>query len=174
MSMKDTLTRFAQGIVDGSSRLALINILSAIFDRATSKQLNSAALVIKAGASALVKTGASACHAIAGGALRSIAAATDMAALSGTVTNAKFNVYVYMIDSAGTLTTVMGVEAATLAAVTFPDIPQGKAVIGFTIINPTGTGNFVGGTTPIDDATVVPNAVHVSVVGAFDPSIKVS
>lgn len=174
MGMKDTLSRFAQGIVDGSSRVAIINILSAIFDRATSKQLNSAALVIKAGGGVLVKTGAAACHAMAGGALRSIAAATDMAALSGSVTNTKFNVYVHMIDSAGTLTTVMGVEAATLAAVTFPDIPQGKAVIGFTIINPTGTGPFVGGTTPLDDVTVVPNAVHVSVVGAFDPSIKVS
>jgi hypothetical protein len=174
MSMKDTLTRFAQGIVDGSSRVAIINILSAIFDRATSKQLNTAALVIKAGASALVKTGAAACHAIAGGALRSIAAATDMAALSGTTVNATFNVYTHMIDSAGTLTTVMGTAGATLAAVKFPDIPSGKSVIGFTIINPTGTGDFVGGTTAIDDATVVPNAVHVSVIGAFDPSIKVS
>ena len=173
MSMKDTLTRFAQGIVDGSSRVAILNILSAIFDRATSKQLNAAGLVINTGGSPLVKTGATACHAIAGGILRSIAASTNMAALSGSVTNARFNVYLYMIDSAGTLTTVLGTEATTLAGVLFPDVPQGRAVIGFTIINPTGTGPFVGGTTAIDDATVVPNAVHVSLIGAFDPSIKI-
>lgn len=174
MSMKDTLMRFAQGIVDGSSRVAIVNILSAIFDRATSMQLNSAALVIHGSAGTVPKTGAAACHALAGGVLQSIAAATDMAVFAGTVTNAKFNVYVHLIDSAGVLTTVMGTEGATLGAVLFPAIPQGKAVIGFTIINPTGTGNFVGGTTALDDATVVPTAVYVSVIGPFDPSIKVS
>lgn len=171
--MIDTVTRLLAGMVDGSSRLALRSILNPIADRMSSKQLNSAGLVIKAGGSALVKTGGSACHAIADGVLQSIAAATDMAALSGTVTNAKFNVYVYFIDRGGTLTSSMGVEGATLAAVKFPPIPEKKAVIGFTIINPTGTGNFVGGTTVLDDVTVVPNAVHVSVVGSFDPSILI-
>jgi hypothetical protein len=102
-----------------------------------------------------------------------MAATTNMAALSGSVTNARFNVYVYMIDSAGTLTSAMGTEGATLAAVLFPDIPAGKAVIGFLIVNPTGTGPFVGGTTALDDATVVPNAQHISLVSGFDPSIKV-
>ncbi len=149
----------------------LVPIFSALANQHNSKMLNSAGLVIKAGASALVKTGASACHALANGILVSIAAATDMAALSGTVTNAKFNVYVFLIDSAGTLTSAMGTEAATLAGVKFPTIPEKKAVVGFTIINPTGTGNFVGGTTALDDATVAPNAVHVSVVGGLDPSI---
>jgi hypothetical protein len=46
-------------------------------------------------------------------------------------------------------------------------------MIGFVIINPTGTGPFVGGTTALDDATVVPNAVFVNVTGAFDPSIQI-
>lgn len=174
MSMKDTLTRFAQGIVDGSSRIAIINILSAIFDRATSQQINTAGLVITGGGGTTVKTGAVACHALANGLLQSIAAATSMTAFSGTVVNATFNVFVFLIDSAGVLTTVMGTAGASLAAVVFPLIPAGKAVMGFTIINPTGTGNFVGGTTALDDATVVPNAVHVNVIGSFDPSIKVS
>jgi hypothetical protein len=174
MSMKDTATRYAQGIVDGSTRLAILNMFGALFDRVTSKMINSAGLVIKAGGSTLVKTGATASHALANGVLRSIAAATDMAALSGTVVNATFNVYQYMIDSAGTLTSAMGTAGATLAAVRFPDVPAGKAVIGFTIINPTGTGDFVGGTTAIDDATVVPNAVHVNVHSSFDPSIRVA
>lgn len=169
--MIGTITQFLSGVVDGSSRLALGTILRAIGDRCSSKMLNSAGLVIKTSSSALVKTGATACHAIVQGVLVSIGAATDMAALSGTVTNAKFNVFVYFIDKGGTKTSAMGVEGATLAAVKFPPIPEGKAVIGFTIINPTGTGDFVGGTTAIDDATVVPTAVHVSVVGGFDPSI---
>jgi hypothetical protein len=42
-------------------------------------------------------------------------------------------------------------------------------MVGFLIIHPSGTGNFVGGTTALDDATVVPNAVYVSPTGAFDP-----
>jgi len=164
--------QFLQAVVDSSTKIALSNILLPMADRFSSFQITSAALVIKAGSSALVKTGASACQAVANGVLRSITAATDMAALSGTVANATFNVFVYTINSAGTLATTMGGAGASLAAVTFPQIPVGSAVIGFTIINPTGTGNFVGGTTPIDDGTVVPNAVHVSVVGPFDPTIN--
>lgn len=131
--------------------------------------LTSAGLVIKAGASALAKAG-SAFYAIAGGKLVTKTANTDMAALSGTVTNAKFNVFVYYIDSAGNLTSAMGTEGATLAAVVFPLTPEGKAAIGFTIINPTGTGNFVGGTTALDDATVAPNAAYINLVAPFNPN----
>jgi hypothetical protein len=56
-----------------------------------------------------------------------------------------------------------------LAAVVWPATVAGKTVVSYTIINPTGTGNFVGGTTALDDGTVVPNAVYVPVVGPFDP-----
>jgi hypothetical protein len=139
-------------------------------DRLKSRMLESAGLVIFGAGSAIVKTGGSIARVLANGVLRAIAASTNMAALSGSVTNAKFNVYCFFIDSAGTLTTVMGTEGATLAAVVFPAFPAGKACIGFTIINPTGTGPFVGGTTALDDATVVPNAVHVSVTGPMDPN----
>lgn len=169
--MLSTITQYLQGVADSTSRLAIGTILRAIGDRHTSRMLNTPGLVIKAGSSALVKTGAADCYALVQGVLVKIAAATDMAALSGTVTNAKFNVYVYFIDRAGTKTSAMGVEGATLAAMKWPPIPEGKAVIGFTIINPTGTGDFVGGTTAIDDATVVPTAVHVSLLSGFDPSI---
>ena len=41
------------------------------------------------------------------------------------------------------------------------------------IINPTGTGNFVGNTTALDDVTVVPNAVYVNTIGAFDPTVLI-
>lgn len=143
--------------------------LGTVLARLKTRALSSAGLVIKAGGSALVKAG-TAFYAAAGGTLVTKGANTDMAALAGTVTNAKFNVFVFFIDSAGTLTTLMGTEGATLAAVVWPTFPANKACVGFTVINPTGTGGFVGGTTALDDATVVPNAVHISVVGALDPS----
>ena len=78
------------------------------------------------------------------------------------VTNAKFNVFVFTLNAAGTFHTYAGTQAATLAGVVFPTITDGEAVIGFLVVNPTGTGDFVGGTTALDDATVVPNVVYVN------------
>lgn len=91
--------------------------------------------------------------------------------VSGTVTNAKFNVYVIYINSAGTVATAMGTEGATIGAIVFPSIPANTAVIGFALVNPTGTGNFVGGTTDFDDGTVTPNAVYFDTVGPFNPNM---
>lgn len=99
-------------------------------------------------------------------------ASSDMAALSGTVTNAAFNVYAFSITLGGTLVTRMGLEGATLAAVKFPPIPEEEAVLGFVIINPTGTGAFVGGTTVLDDATVVPTASFVNTPYPFNPYLR--
>ena len=132
----------------------------------------SGALAIKAGGSALAKTAATWVGTVGGQLVTK--AASDMAALSGTVTNAKFNVFVFFIDQSGTLSTLMGTEAATSNGVKFPERPALTAMIGYVIINPTGTGNFVGGTTALDDATVVPNAVYVNTVGASDPTIMLS
>ena len=125
---------------------------------------NSGGLAIKVGTSALAKT----VNTIYGqiGPLLFSKAAADMAALSGVVVHATFNVFVFMFDGT-TLTSAMGTAGATLAAVVFPVVPTTKAVIGFVIINPTGTGDFTGGTTPLDDATSVPNAVYVNTVGTF-------
>jgi hypothetical protein len=92
-----------------------------------------------------------------------------MPALSGTVVNGTFNVFCFFIDSAGTVTSAMGTAGATLATVVFPQKPQKKALVGLLIVNPTGTGNFVGGSTALDDATVVPTVAYVSAQGAFDP-----
>lgn len=135
--------------------------------------LVSGALAIHGAASALAKIG-STIYATplnaSGVPVLVTKATTDMAALSGTVTNAKFNVYCFFIDSAGTLTSAMGTEGATLGAVVFPAFDPSKVCIGFVIINPTGAGNFVGGTTALDDAGVVPNAVYVNTVGAFNPT----
>lgn len=131
----------------------------------------SAGLTIKAGGSAVVKTGATAYYGICRGILVTKAAATDMPALVGTVTNAKFNVFAFFIDSAGAVTSQMGTEGATLAAVGIPVPPVGQATIGLVVINPTGTGNFVGGTTALDDATVVPTAAYINFTGPVDASV---
>ena len=130
--------------------------------------LNSAGLAIKTTGSALAKS-VNTVYAMLDGVLFSKAAA-DMAALSGTVTNAKFNVFAFTLKADGTLATTMGTEGATLAAVVFPTIPASSVVLGFLIVNPTGTGNFVGGTTALDDATVVPNAVYVNTPFPFNPN----
>ncbi len=148
----------------GATQDDLVNLR----DRLDSVTLSSANLGIKAAASAIVKA-ISTFYALANKILVTVAGATDMAALSGTVTNAKFNVYCFFIDSAGARTSAMGTEGASLAAVVFPTIPVDKACIGFVIINPTGTGNFVGGTTALDDATVVPTAVYINTPYPFDP-----
>ena len=55
----------------------------------------------------------------------------------------------------------MGTAGDTLGEVVFPTVPDDNAVIGFIIVNPTGTGDFVGGTSCLDDATIVPNVVYV-------------
>lgn len=171
--MIGTIHQWLGGLTAFADRLALSKILSPIGDRVSTQSLTSAGLVIKTAGSALVKTGASAYYASVKGDLVTKAAATDMAALSGTVTNATFNVFCFFIDGAGNLTSDMGVAGATLKAVQLAPVPEGKAMIGFVIINPTGTGDFVGGTTPLDDATVVPNAAYVNTIGAFDPTILI-
>ena len=130
--------------------------------------LKTGGLAIKTGGSALAKFANTLYYFVGGNLYKKTTA--DCAALSGTVTNAKFNVFVFYIDAAGTLTTSMGTEGATLADVVFPAYdPSTKCMIGFVIINPTGTGNFVGGTTPLDDATVVPNAFYMDTPYPLDP-----
>lgn len=152
---------------------SLLPVLSDIYNRLNSACLSSAGLAISA-TTTKVKTGASATIVSAQGVIRSIAAATDLPVLVGTVTNARFNVFVFSVDSAGTAYTQMGTESSTLAGVQWPNVPSKRCVIGFVIINPTGTGNFVGGTTPLGDATVVPNAVYVNTQGSFDPGADIN
>jgi len=145
------------------------------FDKLQRATLNtllvSGALAIHGSASALVKTGSTA-YLVAGDTTLVKFSAADLPALVGTVTNAKFNVFVFTVNAAGTAKTYMGTEAATIGAVVFPTTADGETPLGFVIINPTGTGNFVGGTTALDDATVVPNAVYVNTLGEFFPSFS--
>lgn len=132
---------------------------------------NSGALAIHGAGSPLAKTASAVRYTavVAGAEVYGLFAAADLPALSGTVNNATFNVFVFSVADNGTGTqtahTRMGTAGATRAAVVFPTIPAGEVVFGYVEINPTGTGNFVGGTTNLDDATVVPNAAYVNFTG---------
>ncbi len=165
-----TLANWIAGVRDQTSGNALRTITTPVFDRLTSFALNTAGLAIKTGGSAIVKSGAAVCYLLANGVLQKITAATDMPALVGTVTNAYFNVFCFFIDSAGTVTAAAGTQATTLAGVKFPQFPLNKALVGFIIVNPTGTGDFVGGTTALDDGAVVPNVVYINPITGFDPA----
>lgn len=163
------LQQYLAGIDNYSDQQSLGPVLRALADRLSSQTLVSGALAINGAGNAAAKVGA-AVYAVANGALVTKAANTVMAALSGTVAQNTFNVYCFYLDSAGNLTTAQGGAGATLAQVAFPNQPQGKAMVGFVLVNPTG-GTFTGGTTPLDDGTAVPNAVYVNTLGAVDPSV---
>ena len=77
----------------------------------------------------------------------------------------------FFVDAAGALTSSMGTEGATLAQVKLPAPPVNKACLGLMVINPTGTGPFVGGTTAIDNVTVVPNADYINFTAPVDGSV---
>lgn len=163
----------------GSNRDHLIQHQNQITDLETlrkatlSEALNSGGLAIHGSASAVVKTASDIyCILSAGGAAQAIKkmAAGDLAALSGTVTNAKFGIWFFSWDGTTQSGVLAGGAAASLAAVTIPQIADGSACFGCVIINPTGTGDFVGGTTALDDATVVPNAVYLNFYGGANLS----
>ena len=143
----------------GTSSKDMLDALGKIQDNLCDVVLNTAGLAIGTSAATAVKI-ANTIYALIDGVL--VKKTTAEVALSGTVTNAKFNVFVLSVDASGTVTATMGTEGATIGAVVLPAVPEDEAVVGFVIVNPTGTGNFVGGTTDLDDATVVPNAVYVN------------
>jgi hypothetical protein len=165
----DTLLRWIEGVLDYKSRKHLHAITTPVFDRMSSVCLVSAALRIHGGSASVLAQSNAISYYVANGVLVKVATATDMPALVGTVTNATFNVWAFFIDQGGTVTAALGVQGSTLAKVGFPQFPAKKALIGFVIINPTGTGDFVGGTTQLDDGTVVPNAVFINGTEGFDP-----
>lgn len=154
-------------MTDKREATALLAILEGVYRRLANVAHTSAGLAIKAGGSVTVKVGATACNYAINGLAAVLAAAADMAALSGTISNAAFNVYVFSIDKDATLYSQMGIEGSTLALVKFPNVPDDRVILGYITINPTGTGDFVGATTDLDDGTVVPNAVYVNTIGAL-------
>jgi hypothetical protein len=169
--MQDTITRYLTQFPDVLVRRALQFMLNPVADRLSSNAINSANLAINGAGNAAVKIGASDFYGIAQGKLVKIAAATVLPVLVGSVTNAKFNVFAFYSDFAGNLTSQMGTEGAALNTVVLPVPPVGQILIGYAVINPTGAGNFVGGTTALDSAGVVPNAAYINLTGPADPSI---
>lgn len=146
---------------NASERATLTKIQSAIVDML----LTTGGLAIGTSSKKAVKI-ANTIYALVNGVM--VKKTTAEVAIAGTVTNAKFNVYVLSMTSDGTVTATMGTEGASIGAVVFPTVPADSCVLGFVIVNPTGTGNFVGGTTDLDDATVVPNAVYVNTLSVFN------
>ena len=168
--IRATIAEMIASVTPGMSRYYLRRLIGSIGDRLSSQTLQSGALTMHVTNEQNVETTAI-YYGIADGKLVTIAADVTLPDLSGTVLADKFNVFVFYVDSAGARTTVMGFEGATLADVIFPVPPVKTAIIGFVIVNPTGTGNFVGDTTDLDDATVVPNAVIIDWVGAGDATL---
>jgi len=166
--MLDTVRRWLQQIGSGLDREALRQIFDPIADRMSSQPTSSAGLLIKAGGGVLAKIGVTAYQGVAQGKSVTIAASTDMPALTGTITANSFNVYCFFIDNASTVTLAVGTEGATLKDVKFPIFPVGKALVGYLII--THSSTFTGNTTPLDTATTN----FVSPTGPFDPSVILS
>lgn len=160
------LTRWLQAVSAYPWAWVLRKICLPVYDRMTSVALTSAGLVINAASSPIVKTGATATTVIANGVLVSITAATQMPALVGTISQNNFGGWAFFVDSGGNLSSLFMNQASTLAGVTFPQFPVGKALLGFVYLNPT-SANFVGGTTALDAAST--NAVFVSTTEGFDP-----
>ena len=167
--MKNTIANELASVTPGMSQAFLKRVMFAIGDRMSSQTLISAGLQDDAGTTD-VETSAT-CYYIANGVIRIIASGVTMPTLVGTVLADQFNVFAFYANSAGVVTVKMGTEGASLATVVFP-IPVVKAaMLGFVVINPTGTGNFIGGTDDIDDATIVPTSAYVNTLGASDPTI---
>lgn len=166
--MLDTMTRYLAGLPNPMDAYNLNRIFAPLVDRFSSQPLNSAGLVIKAGGGVLAKTGAAAFYAVAQGVPVTIAASTDMPALTGLVISATFfNVACFFVDSAAATTVAFGTQGATLGALKWPQFPAGKSLIGFLII--THSATFTGNTTPLDTATTV----YISPLGPFDPTVLI-
>ena len=151
----------------GTSSRDILSALEQLQINAVDMLLNTAGLVIGSVAAEKVKI-ANTIYALVDGVLAK--KTTAEIALAGTVANAAFNVFVLSMDVDGTVTASMGTAGATIGAVVFPTIPDDSVVIGFIIVNPTGTGDFVGGTTELADATVAPNTVYINTPYPFNPN----
>lgn len=174
MSVTNISTNISASLAAIGSRIdstELSSVLLPMAQRQRNVALVSAGLTIKLGGSPLVKNGA-AFYGIAEGTLITIAANTDMPALTGiNVTNGNKRVVMFVANRAGTVTAVAGKEGGTaLGTVTFPRLEPESVIIGGIILAPS-TGNFVGGTSALDGTLA--NTVYFSPVGALYPSVVI-
>ena len=167
--MLDTIRKYLEGMAAQQDRRAIQRIVDPIGDRMSTQPLTSAGLLVSGtGSGVTAKIGSADFYASVKGILVKIAASTDMPALVGTITAAKYNVFCFFVDAAGTVTSAMGTEGAAIGNVVFPPFPENKALVGFLIV--TYASTFTGGTTPLATATTV----YVSPLGPFDPSVLLS
>lgn len=167
-----TLLQWINQFSDKRDAWTIYKTLSGVYAALSSVALNSATVNIKSTAKETIETGA-VVNAVVNGSPVSLANDLELATPTGTVENGTHNVFVWTVDAAGNSYVQMGAPGAARADVRFPDIAPGRAAIAMVYINPTGTGDFVGGTTALDDATVTPNAALVNIVGPFNPSLQV-
>lgn len=165
-----------KSVVDPAISYAIYLLLKPAFERFRTFTFNSPVLVIKAAGGLLVKTGANVCHYVVKGKNGQIATATDMAALSGTVANGAYNIFVFTVNSAGTLAATMGTAGATEAAVKWPKLNSEHAILGFIKIHVTGTGDFIGNHATsgvLDSATIFTtpstDVQYINTVGSMFP-----
>lgn len=164
--MNGLIKQYLTGVADPGARAALFQIFESVGRAASCVALASAGLVIKAGGGVLAKTGATAYYAIVNGRIVTIAASTDMPALTGlNITANRFNVACFFINAAGTVSVLFGTEGASIGAVKWPDFPVDRALVGILLI--THSSTFTGNTTPLDTATTV----YLSPVGSVDPGL---
>lgn len=129
----------------------LVNLIQSF----TTAVLTKAGLVIKTASSPIVKSASPVLACINGVYIRK--AASDMAALSGTLATAKSAAWAFYIDANGTLsasakTADSANHDAALALVPLP--PVDVAQIGIVVIDNATGANFVGGTTALDTASL--------------------
>lgn len=154
-------------VTPGTEQKTIRDLLSSVALGLVTQLQNSGGLVISAAGEPTAET-ANAIRYMINGNLYAKAAVAVLPALVGTVAADKFNVFQFFVNAAGTVRVAMGTVGDTLDAVKFPAYDRTTEVsIGYLIVNPTGTGDFVGGTTDLDDATVVPNVVYVNTVGPW-------
>jgi len=150
-----------------TSLITTINALRAdvVTLKTTNAYLTTApTLAIKAASGVLVKsTGAFA--AMISGVAVAKSAATDMAALAGTLATAKSAAWAFEMDAAGTLTTLAktaDVATADLAVAALAAVSANKVRVGYIVVTNTSGSNFVGGTTALDATGIAVTYVNTA------------
>jgi hypothetical protein len=168
------LSNVVYGIADNADKVAVYNALKGIYDRFSSCCLSTAGLAIKTGGSLLVSV-KTACKVLADGKLVTVGT-QDCAVLAGTINIAKYNVFCFFCDSAGTLTTAMGTEATLLSDVKFPPIPEKKAMIGFITILGGDANAFIGNDATsgvLDSTTYAKTITYTNTPFPFDSTATI-